>query len=375
MFGIPNLDIEIDDLTAKIAKRLNLSKMMAILGDQPPGSTTPAQLYDATIPGNVWILEVTSNGYSTKKSVRGPTSSTVAMRAGQPVLLKYDIDGKLAVDKIDFTAVQAAGGNPLQNNASDGQANAFVATSSITTLICTPTAPPSLNVALFGWKPVIQGTIYDFPGALIDLSSFVPSAGNHCVAVIFVKPDLATVEVFASTAKSTSDPLTIIGDLQETISQSTSGSTPAWVWRLHDGQASIVDADRLMDLRNPWNVDNGGNIVKLATVTGVDMNTATPTALYTVPTGRSVIITSVTVHNASTSLTTASYSFGFNSAAFNNVIADATHTELTGSTLYTILNAKAGAKVGVAADVLKVLMNTLQGGAATTTMDVFGYLI
>ena len=130
-----------------------------------------------------------------------------------------------------------------------------------------------------------------------------------------------------------------------------------------------------MDLRNPWNVDNGGNIVKLATVTGVDMNTATPTALYTVPTGRSAIITSITVRNASTSLTTASYSFGFNSAAFNNVIADATHTELTGNTLYTILNAKVGAKVGVAADVLKALMNTLQGGAATTTMDVFGYLI
>jgi hypothetical protein len=349
--------------------------MMAILGDQPPGSTTAARLYDSTIPGNVWILETTSNGYSTPKSVRGPTSSTVAMRAGQPVLLKYDIDGKLAIDKIDFTAVQAAGGNPLQNNASDGQANAFVSTSSITTLICTPTAPPSLNVCLFGWKPIVNNTIYDFPGALIDLSSFVPSAGNHCVAIIFVKSDLATVEVFASTAKSTSDPLTITGDLQEAISQATIGSTAAWVWRLHDAQTTIVDADRLMDLRNPWNVDDGGNIVKLATVDSVDMNTATPTTLYTVPTGRSVIITSVTVRNASTSLTTASYSFGFNSATYNDVIANATHTELTGATLYTILSAKTGAKVGVAADSFKVLMNTLQGGAATTTMDVFGYLI
>lgn len=104
------------------------------------------------------------------------------------------------------------------------------------------------------------------------------------------------------------------------------------------------------------------------------MNTATATTLYTVPTGKSCIITHVIVRNASTSLTTASYSLGFNSAAFNNVIADATHTELTGSTLYTVLIAKAGATRGVAADTFKVLMNILQGGAATTTMDVYGYL-
>lgn len=115
-------------------------------------------------------------------------------------------------------------------------------------------------------------------------------------------------------------------------------------------------------------------ITRLSTTSSVDMNTATATTLFTVPTGKSCIITHVVVRNASTSLTTASYSFGFNSATFNNVIANATHTELTGSTLYTVLIAMAGATRGVAADTFKVLMNTLQGGAATTTMDVYGYL-
>lgn len=113
----------------------------------------------------------------------------------------------------------------------------------------------------------------------------------------------------------------------------------------------------------------------LASVAGVNMNTATATSLFTVPTGRSCIITRVVVRNASVSLTTASYSFGFNSAAYNDVIANATHVELTGNTLYTVLSAMAGAKVGVAAGVFTVLMNTLQGAAATTTMEVFGYLI
>lgn len=115
-------------------------------------------------------------------------------------------------------------------------------------------------------------------------------------------------------------------------------------------------------------------ITKLSSTSSVDMNTATATTLYTVPTGKSCIVTHVVVRNASTSLTTASYSFGFNSAAFDNVIANATHTELTSSALYTVLIAKIGATRGIAADTFKVLMNTLQGGVATTTMEVFGFL-
>lgn len=112
----------------------------------------------------------------------------------------------------------------------------------------------------------------------------------------------------------------------------------------------------------------------LASVSSVNLNTATPTTLYTVPAGKSAIINKVVMRLASTSLTTVSWSIGFNSASFNDVIANATHTELTGATLYSVLAAKAGAKVGAAADVLKLLANTLQGGAATATVDVYGYL-
>lgn len=115
-------------------------------------------------------------------------------------------------------------------------------------------------------------------------------------------------------------------------------------------------------------------ITKLATVTGVDLNTATAQTLYTVPTGKSCIPTHLVIRNASTNLTTVSFSIGFNSASFNDIVANATHTELTGSTLFTVLIAKAGATRGVAADILKLLNNTLQGGAATCTIDVFGFL-
>lgn len=119
---------------------------------------------------------------------------------------------------------------------------------------------------------------------------------------------------------------------------------------------------------------NQNSICLLASVAAVDMNSATPTTLFTVPAGKSALITHIVIRLASTSLTTASWSIGFNSAAFDNIIANAAHTELTGNTLYTVLVAKVGAKIGVAGDALKALMNTLQGGAATATMEVFGYL-
>lgn len=118
----------------------------------------------------------------------------------------------------------------------------------------------------------------------------------------------------------------------------------------------------------------GAQDALLASNALVDLNTATASTLYTVPTGKSVIITRVIMRLASTSLSTASISFGFNSTSFNDVIANAAHTELTGATLYTVLVPKIGATIGTTAGLLKVLCNTLQGGAATCTIDVYGRL-
>lgn len=105
----------------------------------------------------------------------------------------------------------------------------------------------------------------------------------------------------------------------------------------------------------------------------VNLNTATASTLFTNNTGRTVVITKVVLSNASTSLTTASISFGWTSAAYNDVIATATHTELTTAALQTILFPKIGAKLGPSAGSFKVLANILQGGAATCDIAVYGY--
>lgn len=112
----------------------------------------------------------------------------------------------------------------------------------------------------------------------------------------------------------------------------------------------------------------------LARASGINLNTGTAQTLYTVPAGRTAIVTHIVARLASVSLTTVSFSIGWNSTSFNDVIADATHTELTGNTLYTDLPAKAGAAIGAAAAVLKLKNNISQGSAATATFDVFGYL-
>lgn len=112
----------------------------------------------------------------------------------------------------------------------------------------------------------------------------------------------------------------------------------------------------------------------LATVPAVDLNTATPTTLYAVPALKTCVITKIILSAPSISLTTASISLGFNSAAFNDLIANATHTGLTGATKQTVLTPFDGASMGVAAAVLKLLANTLQGAPATVNVRVFGLL-
>ncbi len=110
---------------------------------------------------------------------------------------------------------------------------------------------------------------------------------------------------------------------------------------------------------------------RLASINGVDLSGA-ETALYVVPSGKSCIITSILLHQASTSLATASVSIGYNSATFDDVVSNGTHTELATSLLYKVVPAKSGAAIGTGGSSLYIKPNTTQ--AATVTVEVFGYL-
>ena len=126
--------------------------------------------------------------------------------------------------------------------------------------------------------------------------------------------------------------------------------------------------------------DIDGNVTQinseriLSSTDAVNLNVLTKTTLFTVPAGKTAVITRISIRNASTNLTTASFGFGFNANA-DDVDGSTTHTELTGATLASQIIVLSGAKVGAAADVFGIKCSIAQGAPATMSVDVFGYLI
>lgn len=101
---------------------------------------------------------------------------------------------------------------------------------------------------------------------------------------------------------------------------------------------------------------------------------ATKQTVFTCPAGFICEITDVVFGRPSVSLATASISLGWNAGA-TDVVANATHTGLTGPTLYKKLTIIAtGAVRGAAGDVFGILAGTPQD-PATAWVDAIGYLI
>lgn len=118
----------------------------------------------------------------------------------------------------------------------------------------------------------------------------------------------------------------------------------------------------------------GGIMIELlASIDNIDLNALGETVLFTVPAGRGCIITKVVMRNADGAVVNTLESFGWNSGDADDVIANANRT-LTGATNYEITLAKSDAVRGVATSTFKIDVNTVEGGARTCTVDVFGYL-
>lgn len=240
-------------LKSDLNRGLNRGTIRAILGD---GN---GRIYDDINPnsGYCWVQQQTSNGYSTGQRVRGPyQGAAIQMMPGNPVILKLDTDGQLFIAGPDFQGAVSVGSNPNANNASDENATQWTNQSSIVTLVSHCTAPPSLSVVVRGWMAIQNLTITWFNGGTIDLTSFVPSAGNQCLVTVVIKSDFTTLAAYASTAKDSTDVLTV-SDLQEGLTAAAavdSKAVPIWAWRLHDAQTTITDNDSWLDYRQMINL-------------------------------------------------------------------------------------------------------------------------
>lgn len=113
----------------------------------------------------------------------------------------------------------------------------------------------------------------------------------------------------------------------------------------------------------------------LAAGVTVDMNAVAVTPLFTVPAGKTCIVTHVVVRNPSVSLTTASWALGFKGATFNDYAPTATHTALNASNKAIVMQPASAETIGAAADVFSANVTIQQGAPATAVFDVYGYLI
>jgi hypothetical protein len=245
-----------DQVRREMRKVLELNPPLAYLGD----GNSPSYLYDPDIPGNVWVQLQTSNGRGTKVSVRGPADSSVPLTIGTAVYLLFDDEDRLYVARQAISAQAAAGTNAMATRTQGNGSS--VNQQDIATLAVIP-GSPALSVSVKAWVPIVSNTAYLFPGvADIDISGFVPSTGDMCYIVVFVKSDYATCEVFASTARSMLDLPLDVADIQECIDAATVGSTPVWAIALMDDQAAVtyenITSAPSRDLRNFVNTGAGG---------------------------------------------------------------------------------------------------------------------
>lgn len=259
-----------------VRKRLNLDPIYAVLADHN------GVIDDPYNPGSgLWFVrEMTSNGLSTPRLVRGPTAANIIKSPGRNVILKYDEGGQLYIASADFNSELATGNDPTaaaqQSNSSLIGQNALL-TARVISL-------NSLSVRILTWPVTVSNTFYIFPSQDVDLTSFVPSAGNHRYAVIFAKSDYATTEVKASTAQSMLDPLDET-DVQECLTAKTSGSIPLWCMYLHDTQTVVTDSDINTDGFDFRQFINIGDTEALPLTTKGDLLTRTSSALVRLAVG------------------------------------------------------------------------------------------
>ena len=119
------------------------------------------------------------------------------------------------------------------------------------------------------------------------------------------------------------------------------------------------------------------SISLLSTTTGIDMKTQAKTTLYTVPAGKVCYITHMVVRDPSATLNGGTdYDFGTDATGTTHRQAVSLTTLTTANTDYMVIDMN-NVKVTecAAASVFGIYAHTGSTGAATATIDVFGYLI
>lgn len=243
--AIPSLD----ELAAMVGKVFRITRIRATLGD------LSGNVYDPDRPGYVWVTRQDDEGVHFQEMVRA--SKTMPMLVGMAVLLGYDSDGELEIAEADFQGMLAALLNPIMANPLNRDVYQYITQDRIQTLVSYAVgtaAVDSLSVVVRPWFYRDANGVWALVREqLVDLSSYVPAAGNHRLAAIWKTPYSTTLAVTASTAQNVANPLDET-DVQQCQNGISIQATPIWFYRLYGGQTSIREGDSWRDGRQFINI-------------------------------------------------------------------------------------------------------------------------
>lgn len=274
-------DFERKYVRARVRQVVGITMPPAIIGDES------GNVLDTTRPGYVFVRFQYQNGYGKAVSILGPTNS-VKLNPGAPVNTFWNpVLKQPQVQSDDPIASVISGNNFLAQNLPEADSGGFVGQQSIITALVTPQATPDLTVVVKSWLIVSGGVYTRFSGSgTLDLSSFVPSAGNNCYVVVFIQDDYTTLIAKASTARLIASIPLGDADVQECITAAPINAVPLVAIKLIGGQTTIANADIIHDLRQLINSDPGEYTASVSTTN----NSATTLFTLTLPATTTVAI-------------------------------------------------------------------------------------
>lgn len=246
-------------LKTRFQRRLNLATSKAVIGD------ANGVVYDDPInrKGYYRVRRRTAAGLSTYFVARASGTLQMELYPGAPVILGWEDDEEVIL-KPDVKGQIAAGYDPNQNNAANRPLNKWLDTSNIGQLSSTPTSPESLYVVVNSLVYLVGDTFYHYyasednngtPKGKVNLTSYIPTAGNHRLAGLFLTQN-NEIAVGASTTQTMDIPVDL-SDLQECRDNSPADSIPVAFWYVHDAQTTITQADYFMDGKQIINIPFG----------------------------------------------------------------------------------------------------------------------
>lgn len=193
--------------------------------------------------------------YSAPELVRGFAGLSFAVSRGDKVIIGYDLDGEIAVIGADYNATIEVDRNPGAANYGDSRTKTLDV-ANFTPLLSYPITPAELTGMLVAVEPYLfvdeSGIWTTFPGAQVDLTSYVPSVvGTKLLAILSLKSNLGTPSIVVTTSIPIDSSLSFSssGDIKDTVSSFKTGVLPIKAYILEEGQVNVGSASNYMDMR------------------------------------------------------------------------------------------------------------------------------